>query len=245
MLRGFFLVFALVCVIAVAFLGFRGQKTTGTPIEIFPDMVRQMKVRAQAPLAFFADGRGIRPPVTGTIPIGYEMPKAEVKANTPENPTHIPPQLAFSAGTDYVNTGRMGANWGTGIPLPVDEKLMARGRERFTINCTACHGPMGDGNGVVKQLGLATVQSLQQDRIRTMSDGEIFNTITNGKNTMMAYGPNVTVNDRWAIIAYLRALQRSQNAGANDVPPDHRADLDKPPPAPSPAPAASEAPKKT
>lgn len=245
MLRAFFLIFALVCVIALAFLGFRGQKSTAPPIEIFPDMVRQMKVRAQAPLAFFADGRGIRPPVTGTIPIGYEFPKTETKASTPGNGTHVPPPLAFSAGTDYVNTGRMGGNWGSGIPIPVDEKLMARGKERFTINCTACHGPLGDGNGVVKQLGLATVQSLLQERIRTMSDGEIFNTITNGKNTMMAYGPNVTVNDRWAIIAYLRALQRSQNASANDVPPEHRADLDKPPPAPSPAPAASEAPKKS
>lgn len=243
MLRAFFLIFALALVITVAFLGFRGQKSSATPIEIFPDMVRQMKVRAQAPLAFFADGRGMRPPVTGTVPIGYEFPKAEAKANTPQNPAHVPPQLAFSAGTDYVNTGKMGANWGTGIPIPVDEKLMARGKERFTINCTACHGPLGDGNGMVKQLGLATVQSLQQERIRTMSDGEIFNTITHGKNTMMAYGPNVTVNDRWAIIAYLRALQRSQNASANDVPPEHRADLDKPAPAPSPA--ASEAPKKT
>ncbi len=244
MLRGFFLIFALVGIVGMAFLGFRGSKSTGTPIEVFPDMVRQMKVRAQAPLAFYADGRGMRPPVNGTVPIGYEMPKAEAKATTPQNPTHVPPPLAFSAGTDYANTGKMGANWGTGIPIPVDDKLMERGRERFTINCTACHGVTGDGNGIVKQYGLTTVQSLQQDRIRTMSDGEIFNTITNGKNTMMAYGPNITVNDRWAIIAYLRALQRSQNATANDVPADHRAELDKPPPAPAASPAASEAPKK-
>jgi mono/diheme cytochrome c family protein len=73
-----------------------------------------------------------------------------------------------------------------------------------------------------------TVVTLQDERIRKMADGEIFNTITNGKNTMMAYGPNVMVADRWAIIAYLRALQRSQNATANDVPTEHRAELDKP-----------------
>jgi mono/diheme cytochrome c family protein len=137
----------------------------------------------------------------------------------------------------------MGANWGTGIPVPVNPELMERGKQRFTINCTACHGVTGDGNGLVKQYGLTTVQSLQQDRIRNMADGEIFNTITNGKNTMMAYGPNVTVNDRWAIIAYLRALQRSQNATEADVPPEHRADLDKPAEAAPPAPGASPAAK--
>jgi hypothetical protein len=71
------------------------------------------------------------------------------------------------------------------------------------------------------------VVTLQDDRIRKMSDGEIFNTITNGKNTMMAYGPNIIVADRWAIIAYLRALQRSQRAGIGDVPENQRAELEK------------------
>ena len=87
----------------------------------------------------------------------------------------------------------------------------------------------------------------QDERIRKMSDGEILNTITNGKNTMMAYGPNIIVPDRWAIIAYVRALQRSQNAAIADVPPEHRAELDKPaenkPPETKPA-AKQEAPKK-
>ncbi len=84
------------------------------------------------------------------------------------------------------------------------------------------------GDGITKQYGLATVVTLQDERIRKMADGEIFNTITHGKNTMMAYGPNIIVTDRWAIIAYLRALQRSQNATEADVPPEHRAELDKP-----------------
>ena len=101
-----------------------------------------------------------------------------------------------------------------------------------------CHGAAAVGNGITKQYGLATVVSLQDDRIRKMSDGEIFNTITNGKNTMMPYGPNIVVADRWAIIAYLRSLQRSQHATLADVPEDHRAELDKPaspPPAAAPA----------
>ena len=81
MLRGFFLIFLLTGVAIVAVFGFRGQKSTGSPIEVFPDMVRQMKVRAQAPLGFFADGRGSRLPVAGTVPIGYEMPAANSAAS--------------------------------------------------------------------------------------------------------------------------------------------------------------------
>jgi mono/diheme cytochrome c family protein len=109
----------------------------------------------------------------------------------------------------------------------VTPQLMQRGRERFNITCAMCHGATAAGNGITKQYGLATVVTLQDDRIRKMADGEIFNTITNGKNTMMAYGPNVTVADRWAIIAYLRALERSQNATAADVPEEHRTELEK------------------
>ncbi len=233
MLRGFFLIFFLLGVAMVAFLGFRGQKSTGSPIELFPDMVRQPKVRAQAPLGFFADGRGARVPVAGTVPIGYEMPKAENQASpgAPVVPAEIntQPRFGFSGGTDYYDTGKMGANWGTGLPIPVTGELMERGKQRFNITCAMCHGPTAAGNGITKQYGLATVVTLQDERIRKMADGEIFNTITNGKNTMLAYGPNIIVADRWAIIAYLRALQRSQNATEADVPADHRAELDKPP----------------
>ena len=246
MLRGFFLIFLLIGIAIVAVFGFRGQKSTGSPIEVFPDMVRQMKVRAQAPLGFFADGRGSRPPVEGTVPLGYEMPKPSSEASPGAAPVpaemNTQPHVGFSDGTDYYNTGKMGNNWGTGFPVTVDGALMQRGKQRFNINCAICHGPTAAGNGMTKQYGLNTVVSLQDERIRKMADGEIFNTITNGKNTMLPYGPNVTVSDRWAIIAYLRALQRSQNATEADVPPQNRAELDKPPPAPEPA--KSEAPKK-
>jgi mono/diheme cytochrome c family protein len=122
----------------------------------------------------------------------------------------------------------MGSNWGTGLPVEVTPQLLERGMQRYNINCAVCHGPTAAGDGIVKQYGLATVVTLQDERIRNMADGEIFNTITHGKNTMMSYGPNVTVNDRWAIIAYLRVLQRSQNATLADVPPEARAELEKP-----------------
>jgi mono/diheme cytochrome c family protein len=229
MLRGFLLLYLLCAIAIVAIFGFRGQTSTGSPLEIFPDMVRQMKVRAQAPLGFFADGRGPRLPVAGTVPLGYEMPKPETIA-TPAAAVETPqthPRLGFSAGPDYYDTGKMGDQWGTGIPVEVTADLMERGRQRFNITCAMCHGATATGNGITKQYGLATVVTLQDDRIRKMADGEIFNTITNGKNTMMAYGPNVTVADRWAIIAYLRALQRSQNASITDIPEEHRAELER------------------
>jgi mono/diheme cytochrome c family protein len=230
MLRGFILISLLLTIAAVAFLGFRGKKTSDPPFELFPDMVRQMKVRAQSPSGFFADGRGSRMPIEGTVPIGYEPPRAQSSATpAPEVAAGEPRQhLAFSEGTDYYNTGKMGADhWGTGLPVEVTPQLMHRGRERFNITCAMCHGATAAGNGITKQYGLATVVTLQDERIRKMADGEIFNTITNGKNTMMPYGATVTVADRWAIIAYLRALQRSQNAMVADVPANERAALEK------------------
>jgi mono/diheme cytochrome c family protein len=244
MLRGFLLIFLLSGIALVAVFGFRGQKSTGSPLEIFPDMVRQQKVRAQAPLNFFADGRGPRAPVAGTMPIGYEMPKPQTIA-TPAIAVAMPEvhaRLGFSVGTDYYDTGKMGDRWGTGIPIEVTRELMERGQQRFNITCAMCHGAAAAGNGITKQYGLATVVSLQDERIRKMADGEIFNTITNGKNTMMAYGPNIMVADRWAIIAYLRAVQRSQNAAIVDVPPEDRAELEKP--AETKAELKPEAPKK-
>jgi len=228
MLRGFLLVSLLLTITLLALLGFRGQLHQSEPWEIFPDMVRQMKVRAQAPLEFFADGSGARAPIAGTVPIGYEMPRPQ------NSPSGAPPgesvshrRLAFSVGTDYYDTGKMGSNWGTGIPIEVTPQLLERGQQRFSVTCAMCHGATAEGNGITKQYGLATVVTLQDDRIRKMADGEIFNTITNGKNTMMAYGPNIVVADRWAIIAYLRALQRSQGASIADVPPEHRSELEK------------------
>src|SRR6266403_1901622 len=151
------------------------------------------------------------------------MPKPQT-AGAPESHS----VAGFSVGNDYIDTGKMGNNWGTGIPVPVTPQLLQRGHERFNVTCAMCHGATATGNGITKSYGLATVVTLQDDRIRKMADGEIFNTITNGKNTMMAYGPNIMVHDRWAIIAYLRALQRSQGAAIADVPPEHRADLEKP-----------------
>jgi mono/diheme cytochrome c family protein len=126
-----------------------------------------------------------------------------------------------------MDTGKMGENWGTGIPFEVSSPIMLRGQQRFGIYCAACHGATGAGNGMAQKFGLNTVQSLLQDRIRVMSDGEIFDTVSHGKNTMMGYGDRIQVIDRWAIIAYLRALQKSQGgATVADVPEEQRTQLE-------------------
>ena len=112
-------------------------------------------------------------------------------------------------------------------PFEITSKLIERGRQRFQINCSPCHGPTGDGNGVTKKLGMALVKDLHEPRIVEMGDGELFFIITNGRNTMMPYGAQVTVEDRWAIISYLRALQLSRLASIDDVPEQLRSTLRK------------------
>jgi len=126
----------------------------------------------------------------------------------------------FSFEDAPVNTGRISGttNFVETNPLPVNDALLQRGRERFDIYCAPCHGKLGDGNGITKKLGLMpAVANLHDQRIVVMTDGEIFNTITHGKNTMAAYGPLMLAEDRWAVIAYLRALQLSWLGTTNDL----------------------------
>ncbi len=227
MLRYFFLTFGFVIVVIIAMAGFRGQKFTQPPIELFPDMDRQPKVKAQDPSNFFANGLGNRKPVANTVPMGYAMPLHKPVDGSTGASTSPYKTIKFGGAPDYMQSGKMGNQWGTGLPVPADEALMARGQERFKIFCAVCHGETGAGNGMAKQFGVATVVSLHQDRLRTMSDGEIYNTITNGKNTMLGYGDKIPVPDRWAIVAYLRALQISQGgATIADVPAEERAKLE-------------------
>jgi mono/diheme cytochrome c family protein len=218
MLRYFFALFALTIILIVSIAGFRGQFSQKPPIELFPDMDRQPKVKAQTPSEFFADNRSARPPVDGTVPMGYSIPIRD-EAGTIVEMQGPYKQIAFTGSPDYYNTGKMGDQWGTGLPIAIDDDVMQRGRERYNISCRVCHGAVGLGNGVAGEFGLAAIANLHQERIVEMADGEIFNTITNGKNTMMGYGHNIQVPDRWAIVAYLRALQRSRRVPADELPP--------------------------
>jgi mono/diheme cytochrome c family protein len=226
MLRYFFIGLGLFLVGLFAVAGFRGQKSGKPPIEIFPDMDHQPKVKAQVPSQFFADDRGNRQPVPGTVPLGYEAPVSKEDPFPDEGKYRM---VRYSSGTDYLNTGRFGDQWGTGIPMPVTAELMQRGQERYTIFCGVCHGASGGGNGVAGQYGLVAIASLHQDRLREMADGEIYNTIVMGKNTMLGYGSKIPLDDRWAIVAYVRALQMAQTATINDVPPAERTALETPP----------------
>ena len=210
MLKYFFIMLAFLVLVVLAMAGFRGQKSGQPPIEIFPDMDRQPKVKPQTPSEFYADGRAARPPVDGTVPLGYAMPMHKLVDGSVGQATGPYKQIIFSSSPGYLDTGKMGENWGTGIPFEISLSDHGRGQQRFGIYCAVCHGATGAGNGIAQKFGLNTVQSLLQDRIRVMSDGEIFNTISHGKNTMMGYGDRIQVIDRWAIIAYLRALQKSQ-----------------------------------
>ena len=111
-------------------------------------------------------------------------------------------------------------------PLPVNAALLERGRERFDIFCSPCHGQLGDGNGITKKIGdMPAVANLHDKRIVEMADGEIFNTITHGKSTMAAYGPLMPAQDRWAVIAYLHALQLSWLGTTNDLTAEQQAAL--------------------
>jgi mono/diheme cytochrome c family protein len=204
-MRYFLLGFVLVCVAVVGVLGFRGGTSRKPPFEIFPDMDRQAKLRPQTVDNVFPDGLSSQLPVAGTIARGSHF------EDTPVNTGKAP------GTTNFIES----------IPVPVTESLLARGQQRFQINCLPCHGASGDGKGITTKYGMTIVANLHDPRIVKLPDGDLFNTVTYGKGLMGAYGPNVPVEDRWAVIAYVRALQRSRLGDMNDVPPQIRSSIRK------------------
>jgi mono/diheme cytochrome c family protein len=137
---------------------------------------------------FFGDGRSVRPQVQGTVARGQLREDA----------------LFF--------TGRTGATLAAAIPMTVDRTLLVRGRERFGIYCTPCHGQAGRGDGMVVRRGFRQPTSFHDDRLRAQPPGHFYDVITNGFGTMPDYAAQITPRDRWAIVAYIRALQLSQHA---------------------------------
>jgi mono/diheme cytochrome c family protein len=215
-MRYFLAIFALCVLAVVGALGFRGTHFRKPPLYIYPDMEWQLKLRPQKPNSFFANGISSQPHVPGTIP---RLPPIQT-AGGPVYPYQDAP----------VNTGLITGttNFVELNPLPVTAELLKRGQQRFTINCSPCHGQLADGNGITKKLGAMTaVANLHDKRMVEMPDGEIFHIITEGRNLMGAYGANVVAQDRWAIIAYLRALQLAQLGSIDDLPPELRGGLKK------------------
>lgn len=179
-------------------------------LHVVPDMDSQAKFKAQSGSTLFADGRAMRAPEPGTIARGDQ------------------------AEEDAFHRGMEGKEFLDAFPgrLAVDEAFIRRGRDRYDIYCSPCHGLSGYGDGVVArradelQEGTWTPpSSLHDETVRGRQVGHIFHTITSGIRNMPAYGPQIPVRDRWAIVAYVRALQRSQHAAMDDVPAAQRQNL--------------------
>ena len=196
-------ILAIVTLIGVA--GFRDEISRKPPIEVFPDMDRQMKLRPQEPNVTFGNSRSSQPYVEGTIFRG--MPYQDVPTNTGR----------ISGSTNWVETA----------PVVFTDELMARGQQRYNIHCLPCHGAAGDGKGITSKYGMVAVANFHDARLVSMTDGEIFNTITHGKGLMGSYGANIKIGDRWAIIGYVRALQRSRLATLDEVPENQKVVLEQ------------------
>ena len=178
-----------------------------TPVVIFTDMDYQHRYEPQGDRnfagghPFFGDPRASRRPVEGTIARG-QLVEDE------------------SFATGVLNNAYIGRN-----PLPVTADLLRHGQARFNTYCAPCHDRTGQGRGLVGQRTLWIPTNLHEDRVRQMNDGEIFNVATNGRRSMPPYKYQVVDRDRWAIVAYVRALQRATGGTVADVPPDQRAGL--------------------
>jgi mono/diheme cytochrome c family protein len=214
-MRYFLLIFGLMAVLVLAIAGKRGDMTRRPPIEVFPDMDRQLKLRPSEPNGFLPNGRSSQPHPAGTIARGFEIQTAAGKVWS----------YADAPVTTGLKTGT--TNFVELNPIAVSAEVMKRGQQRYTINCSPCHGQLADGNGITKKYGMAVVANLHDKRIVQMPDGELFHVISNGRNLMQGYAANVDVQDRWAIVAYVRALQLARLGTLDDVPEAQRAALSK------------------
>ena len=214
-MRYFLLIFAVAVVLVMTIAGKRGDMTRRSPIEVFPDMDRQLKLRPMQPNAFFANGVSSQPHPLGTI------------ARSTPIQTAAGPVMPYEDAPVITGLVKGTTNFVELNPLTLNSALLARGQQRFAINCSPCHGQLGDGNGVTKKYGMAVVANLHDKRIVTMGDGELFYVISNGRNLMQSYASQVDVQDRWAIVAYVRALQLARLGNIDDVPEPQRANLAK------------------
>lgn len=157
------------------------------------DMHNQPKFYPQRGTDFYADGRSARPQVENTVARGQ------------------------GDETSYFMTGMQGGKEGDGMPIPVTLDVMQRGQERYNVYCTACHSRVGNGGGIVVQRGYLPAGNFHTDRLRSAPLGHFYNVITNGYGGMPEYASMLPVEDRWAIVAYIRALQLSQDATVADA----------------------------
>jgi mono/diheme cytochrome c family protein len=165
------------------------------------DMQDQPKYLPLQASRFFADGRSARPIPAGTIARGHLN------------------------DTDAFHTGAVNGVFLDTIPAALNQQLLKRGEQRFDIYCSPCHGILGDGNGMVARRGFKIPANFHTDRLRKAPPGYLFQVISNGYGAMPNYDSQIRAEDRWAIVAYIRALQLSRNAAVADVPADERSKL--------------------
>jgi mono/diheme cytochrome c family protein len=201
---------AFLVVLTVSVMGFRGKVSTRPPVEVFPDMDHQAKYKPQAESKFFADGRADRPAPSGTVPRGR---------TEDADPDYLRADDAKYRGRNA------DGSFVRGFPVEINESYIRRGQDRYMIYCAPCHGALGDGNGITKSYGMAVTPTYHDARLRDMPEGELYNTVANGKNTMLGYADKLSVSDRWAVVAYVRALQRAHHGKLDDVPMDKRGEL--------------------
>lgn len=193
---------ALLMIAAAILLSACSSIQRDPPILIWWDMKRQAKFRTEGETGLFADGRNTRYPPEDTVAQGYLFDE-----------------------TAY-NTGMEGPMYVGKSPVPVTAALLHQGQMRFNTYCSPCHDLAGTGKGIVPvHAPQWQPANLTEDRVVQLADGDIFNVITNGRRTMPPYKYQVVTSDRWAIIAYLRVLQRAANATVADVPADQRGQL--------------------
>lgn len=213
-MRYFFAILFGFLLLALTVFGIAGRRGTDfrkPPLEIFDDMVRQDKLRPQVPNSFFADGRSSQAHVAGTVAQRIGDQGNDTWQGTAQNTGLVP------GTTNFVAT----------IPVPVTKALLDRGRERYNISCLPCHGATGDGNGITKKIGaMPVVANLLDKNAIIIPDGQVFRIIGDGKApNMQGYAATIEINDRWAIVAYVRALQRARYATLEEVPAAERATL--------------------
>lgn len=191
-------IFKIACLsgAALVFASCRGQISEKPPVHPNMNMDQQLRKEAQEENAFFADKRSMRQPVEGTIARGL-----------------LKTDAAYYEGVDE------NGEWIEKIPVKVTKELLYRGQDRYDIYCSVCHGETGAGDGIIMtgNYGFVPAPTYHQDRLREVPDGEIYSAIYNGVRTMPSYATQIKVEDRWAIVSYLRALQASQNVNEDQI----------------------------
>jgi hypothetical protein len=185
--------FMAIILLGTSFLlsGCRGQTSRKPPLWIMHGMEFQPRYNAFEGNPFFADGRNMRTPPEGTVARGFlQDDDAFHHGGTPLTPVAV-------------------------IPVAITPEFMERGRVRYDIHCTPCHAASGMGDGMVVRRGFLPPPSLHDERLVLMPDGQIFQVISRGVRNMPAYGKQISESDRWAIVAYVRALQHSRRAGGS------------------------------